>query len=85
MFPQNLTLIPITEKLPNNNQDVIAWNGIRLVAAKYVIIKRLSGNNLSESEIIDVGDFQTEKYVSEGDRSLVTYWRNITHWMPATL
>ena len=83
MFPQNLILIPITDKLPDNDQDVIAWNGICLVAAKYVTRKRFSNNNLNESEIIEVGEFQTEKYVSQGDRSLVTYWRGITHWMPA--
>jgi hypothetical protein len=24
-----------------------------------------------------------EKYASQGDRSLVTYWMGVTHWMPA--
>ena len=84
MFTQNLTLIPLTERTPDIDQDVICWNGQQLVAAKYVKSKRLSGNNLSDSEVIDCFDFQVEKYVSQGDRSLVTYWMGVTHWMPAT-
>lgn len=66
MYPQNLTLIPVTEKMPDEDQDVIAWTGKCLVAAKY-----------------NRGEFQTEKYPSSMDRSIVTYWVGITHWMPA--
>lgn len=83
MLPQNLTLIPITEKLPEIDQDVIVWNGIALLAAKYVSVKMLWGNNLIGFETIEEGRFQTEKYVSQGDRSIVNYWVGVTHWMPA--
>jgi hypothetical protein len=81
MFPQNLTLIPIKEKLPDQNQDVIAWNGICLVAAKYVIRSHVIDCITDNTQ--EVGMFEIEKYVSQGDRLLVTYWRDITHWMPA--
>lgn len=70
----NLELISITEKLPEPNQDVIGWNGIYLVAAKYVL-----NTNFSDTK----GNFQVEKYPCKDERVYVSNWSTITHWMPA--
>lgn len=83
MLPENLALIPLTERTPNEDQDVIGWNGVRLVAAKYV--KRLYASDSDHTKVEEVFMFQTEKYPCELDRSITTFWRDITHWMPATL
>lgn len=74
----NLKLIPLTERYPEPNQDVIAYNSDSnlLVAAKFV-----------KEPYREKGRFQVEKYVNTYDRSIVTYWleEDITHWMPAKI
>jgi hypothetical protein len=82
-----LQMISINDQLPADDQDVIAYNATskRLVAAKYVKVRF----RVSETPYVteDRGMFQVEKYVGEGDRSLVNYWliEDISHWMPAVL
>jgi hypothetical protein len=78
-----LNLIPITERLPDVDQDVIGWNGTKLVAAKYVMGNEVVSENPFTTELR--GCFQVEKYPCERDRTLVTYWVEITHWMPAII
>jgi hypothetical protein len=78
-----LKLIPITEHLPEENQDVIGWNGKKLVAAKYVTKDVLIDEKTYATE--SKGIFQVEKYSCELDRTVTTYWNEITHWMPAFL
>lgn len=70
--------IDVLVKEPNINQDVFCWNGVRSVAAKYVRRNVLNKNG----EIEERGQFQIEKYHTEGDRSLVANWADVTHWMP---
>lgn len=78
-----MKLIPITQRLPEEDQDVIAWNGKKLVAAKYVKRNFLVSQDPFVTEMR--GQFQIEKYTSEGDRSIVANWVGITHWMPAII
>lgn len=78
-----LKLIPVTERLPEEDQDVIGWNGKQLVAAKYVKRNVLVSEDPYVTEF--KGQFQVEKYPCELDRSITTYWIEITHWMPANI
>jgi hypothetical protein len=78
-----LTLIPITEKLPADDQDVIVWNGSKLAAAKYIKLRYLKSEKTLETEMRGV--FQVEKYPGDMDRSITSLWNNVTHWMPANI
>jgi len=78
-----MKLIPVTERLPEIDQDVIAFNGKRLVAAKYV--KRLHVVSQEPFKVEDRGDFQVEKYPGNMDRAISSTWVGITHWMPAII
>lgn len=78
-----MKLIPITERLPEIDQDVIVWNCKKLVAAKYVMRNMLISKEPYVAEM--QGQFETEKYPSEMDRAITTYWIGVTHWMPAII
>lgn len=78
-----MELISITERLPEVNQDVIAFNGQKLVAAKY--IERLFLIDIKTMTTERRGVFDVEKYISAGDRTMTTTWSGITHWMPAKI
>jgi len=77
-----MRLIPITESLPEENQDVIGYNGKRLVAAKYV--KRNYFNTETKGTEYR-GVFEVEKYPGPMDRAITSTWMDITHWMPAQI
>lgn len=80
-----LQMIPISERLPELDQAVIAFNGKQLVASKYVQTNHYATN--TDPTVKPEGMFQIEKYHTNGDRSYIAYWvtETITHWMPAII
>jgi hypothetical protein len=80
-------MISVDNRLPHEDQEVIAWNGKKLVAAKF----RHQLTFIGDNPVVDLTKVQTElrptfavqKYPSIGDRSLSVNWTGITHWMPA--
>jgi len=80
-----MKLIPITEALPEVDQDVIVWNGTKLAAAKYVRTNYVVSVDPNQTKKKEDFQFQVEKYPSHMDRSIITYWSAVTHWMPANI
>lgn len=82
-------MTPITDKYPENNQEVICLtNNNNLVAAIYKAYKGRVWDTKTETvKDQDIKQFEVQKYPGQYDRSIVTYWSEgyITHWMPADL
>lgn len=82
-------MTPVTEKYPENDQEVIALTtNNNLVGAIFKSYKgRVWDGEKQEVKDQDINQFQVQKYPGQFDRSIVTYWAEgyITHWMPADL
>lgn len=82
-------MTPVTEKYPENDQEVIGLTTRNdLVAAIFKCYKGRVWDAKTETVIDqDINQFQVQKYPGQFDRSIVTYWTEgyITHWMPANI
>jgi len=61
--------INVDASWPEQDQEVICFNGVKSVAAihRYEHEKHY---------------FYVQKYPGEMDRSIMSYWANVTHWQP---
>lgn len=67
--------ISVEKQMPQEGQEVICYNGVRSVVAIYKF--RIGEFRIGKYQ------FVVQKYSADGfDRSIITCWDNVTHWMP---
>jgi hypothetical protein len=61
-------------RFPSDNEEILCWNGEKVVSAIY---------RCNDMATTNAGfEFEVQKNHTEGDRSMIAYWVGITHWMP---
>lgn len=61
--------ISIDTKLPEENQEIICYNG---VTSNMAIFRKQNGEN----------SFELVRHTIPGERVYIRYWTDVTHWMP---